>query len=231
MKKKGFTLAEILITLSIIGIASAIAAPYLTKAIPDKYKTRVLKNYQTISQVTDDLLANENLYYRKDPSTATSGDFNSDGTFKITTQYGCIGLNCKEMPYPITGYNTSDFMNICKYPNLMAASLAADTPTLCSTSNSFSKFKTSDGTDMKISAKGTTIAEGYTIEIDVDQTTNGKNCVYNKNAGCKNPDRFRFFVNSDGDIMADSSDPLTAVYLENMTRVDKKADFDAAYNK
>lgn len=233
MKKNGFTLAEILITLSIIGIAAAIAAPSITRAIPDKYKPKVLKTYQTISNITSDLLANDNLYFKKDidpTNPPADSDYNTNGTFKTTSAYGCKGLNCTEKPRSGSGYNTDDYKGICKYPNLVAAALSVGTPTKCTDSSKFSNFKTSDGTTMKIEAAGTTVAGGYLVEIDIDQSTNGKDCVYNKTS-CKNPDKYRFHVDSDGNITADSTDHLTEVYLEHMTRVDKKADFDAAYQK
>ena len=40
MKKNGFTLSELIITLSIIGVASALMMPAITKAMPDKNKTK-----------------------------------------------------------------------------------------------------------------------------------------------------------------------------------------------
>lgn len=232
MQKNGFTLTEMLITISIIGIVAAIAVPSVTRVVPDKYKPKVLKTYQTISKTTSELLADEGLYYRKDPSTATQSDINTDGTLKTSTQYGCIGLNCTETPLSYTGYNDSTkYSGICKYPNLMATMLSSDTPTLCTASTLYSSFKTSDGTLIDIkSITGTSAEDGYNVEIDIDQSSNGKNCVYNKTS-CKNPDQFKFIVDGDGNVKADSTDYLTEVYLEHMTRIDRKADFVEAYNK
>ena len=97
MKKHGFTLAEVLITLSIIAISAAILAPLYLQAKPDRYKFKVISYYNRINDATDRLLSNPAIY--KDPKLESSNvpaDFNSTST----------GLD-----HPGTG--------ACKYPNLM----------------------------------------------------------------------------------------------------------------
>ena len=56
MNKKGFTLAEVLIALAIIGVTAAITAPMLSSLMPDKHKAMVLKYYKTITDINKDLL-------------------------------------------------------------------------------------------------------------------------------------------------------------------------------
>ena len=46
MKNKAFTLAEILVTLGIIGIVVAVTLPLVNKAKPDNTKIMFLKTYQ-----------------------------------------------------------------------------------------------------------------------------------------------------------------------------------------
>ena len=43
MKKFGFTLAELLITLTIVGISVALVAPAVSNIMPDANKAKVLK--------------------------------------------------------------------------------------------------------------------------------------------------------------------------------------------
>jgi len=46
MKKLGFTLSEIIVTLCIIGVVAAITAPLIENLVPDKNKMMVLKYYK-----------------------------------------------------------------------------------------------------------------------------------------------------------------------------------------
>ena len=48
MKKSGFTMAELLITLTIIGVTAALVIPAVMKMSPDKYKVRVLNIYNDL---------------------------------------------------------------------------------------------------------------------------------------------------------------------------------------
>lgn len=60
MKKNGFTLAEILVTLGIIGIVSAITVPSLMSNFQKKtYETGAKKAYNTVSNAISTYMANE----------------------------------------------------------------------------------------------------------------------------------------------------------------------------
>ena len=48
MKKFGFTLAEVIVTLGIIGLLAAITAPLLGSLTPDQNKIKVLKAYKIL---------------------------------------------------------------------------------------------------------------------------------------------------------------------------------------
>ena len=48
MRKKGFTLAEALIALGIVGIVAALALPMFNKTKPDSVKVAYLKTYDSI---------------------------------------------------------------------------------------------------------------------------------------------------------------------------------------
>ena len=112
MKKYGFTLSELLVAMAIIGIAAAIAAPAITKMMPDRNKSKVLKYYTTINNITTDLLSNENIYYRRYDGTPTF-----DGNGNLTGQYGCNGLRCTLQPN--TQFSDGTYQGNCKYPKLM----------------------------------------------------------------------------------------------------------------
>ena len=98
MKKSGFTLAELVITLSIIGIASAIVAPALTNLIPDRNKAIVLKYYSTINNTMNDIFNDERIYH---PSTGytVSG---TETTYFLTKDgsTACEGISCINGNFP-----------------------------------------------------------------------------------------------------------------------------------
>ena len=62
MKKTGFTLAELLITLGIIGVIVAILVPAVNNAMPDENKTMYLKTYDTLSDTIKNLASNSQIY-------------------------------------------------------------------------------------------------------------------------------------------------------------------------
>lgn len=69
MKKFGFTLAEVLISLTIIGVVAAMVAPTISKITPNKDKVMVIKAYKALSD-TCRLLINEPGFYL---NAATAG--------------------------------------------------------------------------------------------------------------------------------------------------------------
>ena len=62
MTKKGFTLQETLITLGVIGIVAALTIPSMVKLKPNETKTKYLKAYNSIANITDDILNDDALY-------------------------------------------------------------------------------------------------------------------------------------------------------------------------
>lgn len=86
MKKSGFTLAELVITLSIVGIAAALVAPALSNLVPDKNKVRVLKYHAMIGNTIDELYNTE---YNENTGRGYRAPYTQqDGTFS------CEGLAC-----------------------------------------------------------------------------------------------------------------------------------------
>ena len=55
-RKRGFTLAELMIVLAILGVIAAILTPLIFNAAPDENKLRFRKAYYTIQRATDAVL-------------------------------------------------------------------------------------------------------------------------------------------------------------------------------
>ena len=80
MKKFGFTIQELLITLGIIGIVAAMTAPVIVKIVPDDTKLKYLKTYNTLTTLTNDILGDNTLYW-------TQG-------YQANGAPNCVGLAC-----------------------------------------------------------------------------------------------------------------------------------------
>lgn len=200
MKRRGFTLTEVLVTIGILGIVTAVMAPVISNLIPDKNKAQVLKLSKVITDINTDLLNNPSIYY-------------SDNTT-------CTALDCTQQPY-IAPYNTdANYKGATKYPFLLASKLhIVDTPT---TSSGTTKFTTVDGVDWEITAYGGT---GYSVMLDMNRT-DAPNCFYLKDS-CEKPDRYYFAVDVNGAVSG--RDQLTQAYLVNPTKLnDKKNDIRSA---
>lgn len=63
MKKFGFTLAELLVSLTVIAIAATMMASLSGNLMPDKNKVKVLKFHSAISNALESMFNDENLYY------------------------------------------------------------------------------------------------------------------------------------------------------------------------
>ena len=149
MRKQGFTLAELIITLGIIGVGAALIAPALGNLMPDKNKLTVLNTAKTINEVTEKLLDNSHIYYKT-------------GT--------CIGLGCQGAPLD---EDYASYSGKSKFANLLVASLNADGDV--TRSDSSISFRAADGAFWTVEP---TDVGGATIVIDVDGAK-GKNCLYN----------------------------------------------------
>lgn len=110
MKKFGFTLAELIVTLSVIAVAAALIAPMIGNIMPDKNKIKVLNCYNAVGTALDSLFSDENEYH---PATDIVYDDNHD---PIGTKLRCEGMSCfgndsteiKEKLWNKIGINTTD---------------------------------------------------------------------------------------------------------------------------
>ena len=206
--KKGFTLAEVLITLGIVGIVSAIMIPAIMNSKPDPMKATYLKVYDSLQSNLKELASDSSLY-QYCGTVGGIGDVDCHG-FPFINQSLPIGRSANEI---------GALTNEVKFCNLLSEKLGG-TNTNCSgtvysyVANGFTdyfnnhiSFTTSNGIQWMVSPAIATSYDGANrtatwqrdIYADINGTT-GENCIYNAN-NCKNPDRFRFIVYADGTLI------------------------------
>lgn len=206
MKKLGYTLAEILIAVAIVGVVAGLLLPLMGKSKPDANKIQFLKVYDSIVEVTNRISNDEELFPIK----------NDDD-------------NINYAKYPLWNETKSKFGDIeyggkNKYCKLLAFGLNGENVTCDAEVVAFGvnkTFTTNNGMDFWVSTeRETEDIDGKTyavyqssVSFDIDGAGNGADCIYDSTT-CKHPDRYTLFVTSDGKIVA--SDEMSQYYL--MTR-------------
>lgn len=60
--KKGFTLSEVMVTMTVLGIIAAVLVPTLTKISPSTSKVMFKKTYSTLEKSVNNLISDESIY-------------------------------------------------------------------------------------------------------------------------------------------------------------------------
>lgn len=91
LRPKAFTLAEVLITLGIIGVVAAMTIPILMNATQElEFKTSYKKAYSVLSQVLERASNDQVLT----PFSGTNGGFGLQSNFQVLEQYFSITKTC-----------------------------------------------------------------------------------------------------------------------------------------
>lgn len=234
MNKQGFTLAEVLVALGIVGVCAALIAPAIVNIMPDKNKVKVIQYHAAITNATVELLNDDAIYYRTivyEPETITEDGETvtiqvpkiteteikdeSDNVLRKVKTYekSCDGgLDCTEAAAGDARYCSKPPFNKSgteKYAACLSNKLGLGSPT-GGTYN--------DGSDWYISTKE---VPPYKITIKVTPEGCGE-----FSASCKKPNIFKFEVDNWGNVVP--VDKLSKVYLKNVTRVNAQKDKEEA---
>ena len=231
--KKGFTLAETLVTLGIVGIIVAITIPGFMKIRPDKMKIQYLKAYDALEQAVKDLANNTRLY----PLAGTiinNGTDNYDfSKYPLANIYNNVEkVESKILNGSTTITKTSELPNELKnakgntkFCKALAWELGENGENCKDdgeTKNSFTdpSFTTKNGMvwvvtqDIDLQDTAVTSQESSfatTVQVDVNGAE-GPNAFYSANTQ-PNPDRFTFLVQADG--IVTPADPMGQTYLDS----------------
>ncbi len=223
MKKRAFTLAEILISLGIIGVIAALSFPAISSMKPNKNKLMYLKTHDSLAQNIKELAANSRLYAACYQSLNVSCEYepllnleasqsekykNYSGDKKFCSLMGLLlgvepeDLKCSDTTYT---FNANDYTEKFTSPS----------------------FESQNGFRWRIVPQVKTVAAlnnstfQYDIYVDIDPSNNNvsgkdKSCIYDKNK-CKAPDIFKFLVAANGHLVP--ADPMGIYYLSTRQSV------------
>ena len=182
-KSDGFTLAEILVTLAVLGILASIMLPIIGKVSPNKHKSLFKKAYYVAERMIYEMVNDEDLY----PSTGNTDGFdNVDAIVYLGQSYGSSSDDAKKK---------SKFCNIFgRKVNTTSDTSYCDNDH-ASFSNNGPSFRTTDGIAWYMPYTDFTANSAQTIRVDVNGDKS-PNCTYS--SSCQDPDRFEIKVEKDG---------------------------------
>lgn len=211
MKKFGFTLAEMIIAIAVVGVLAAASVPLVNSIIPDREKVQVLKAYKQLKSINQEIISNPSIY---DPN-----DQQRQGFLNTDRPLGWTPNNINDL---------ADFINNnSKYSAILADYLKAEDYNYDNANNNGS-FTTPDGMlwiveDEDNGIISITIDTKNIINNENNNADNTPNCSYGEQ-NCNSPDRFIFgVIATNGQV--EGMDPLTRAYLANPYRLsDRKND-------
>lgn len=220
MKKTGFTLAEALVAMAIVGIVAAIVAPMINRFKPDENKILFLKVYDSIVSVANTVAGNTEIF-------PTLGD-NGSGVILDYTEapfYNETVTTFKNRIYGLNGGNKmchvfSDAFNA--YPDARNLTTNCDPSAVLENSSLETlNFTSPEGIDFYMYIETDSYYK-MVLAFDVNGTE-GPNCFYS--ATCREPDKFKVLISSNGHVIP--SDSMAQKYLETRASL-RKIKIDAS---
>jgi len=195
--KRGFTLAEILISVGIIGVVAALMLPMVNKYKPDENKIRFLQTYTTIMEIMPGIVNNKDAY----PLMSVYGI-----TATVYDEYPLMNVN------HVVNIDGTDYSGTKKICRLLAMGLNTTGSINCTDNynanilnETFSpSFKSVNGVEYLVQTYLSGNSYRTEVMIDVNGSGNGANC-YIVNEGCREPDRFLITIGPDGQVNAGDS--------------------------
>lgn len=204
MRKKAFTMAEVMVVMAVLGILAAVMIPTIIKIRPNQNKIMFKKAYYVTERVVNELVNDDALY--ADTDTLRPGFLNEDAPTDFPT-ISSVTKFCKLFANKLNTMGTPD-CSIGKSSPIAAGALNPNS----------GNFTTNDGitwhlpTDAYGGGTTTTFKKDFTriITVDVNGTStyNAKtspNCIYVSATVCPDPDQFQIKVQHDGKIFIDGT--------------------------
>ena len=198
---KGFTLAEILITLVIIGILASIMLPALKKASPNREQIMLKKAYYILGRNVNELINDEEFYPDRDTENLTG--------------FSNVSIADQTADGREARYHGTEYSGNSKFCGLFAAKMNIRGNVNCDIEiglDAGGNFQSADGIIWSMPVGDFNRGADnipQTISVDVNGV-GGQNCF--EGGGCATPDRFRIFVDRFGRITT-PPDGIEQIYL------------------
>lgn len=205
MKKPAFTLTELIIAITIIGVAAALALPSMINIMPDGKKMKVIKYYNIINNTVEEILANPDLYH---PYWGYDANNEPCLKAKVGDENCCVGLECVDLA------NKGEDDDKKTVEKILSDKLALD--------------------EKDLSINESKDAAYYNIHISIKEKDTEKECSSSKInvdecKDFKDVNTFNFVITKEGDVRPDEKDYLLQAYLLNPHNTkDRKKDFEVA---
>ncbi len=171
---KGYTLAETLLTILIIGILAAVTLPTIQKSMGNKLETMRIKTMYIIEQTVTQMLDDDTMYPQSN----------------MEASIGLANTNAVKI-------NGITYQGNTKFCELFASRItkAPSSPTNC-TANA-KTFTSADGVDWYLPVSN--FSTKQMIKFDVNGAEEDPNCTYNAD-NCPKPDIFEYYISPMGKI-------------------------------
>jgi len=235
MKNKAFTLAEVLITLGIVGVVAALTISGIAKLKPDESKVKYMNAYNSLANLAPEIVNDETLFpkfYDDSTGKLTSAGLVSLRIFNALDRTAIDPIYFKDGMFTLKDGKVSDTITnpYLKFDYLLSRRLNASDFKINPKVTNSSIFTTPDGIIWTVQNEPGSIGSALdlegspnyrkmvTIDINGDKAPN---CTYNASS-CKKPDQFIFYVAMFGDVQP--GDKLGQAFLMNssdMHNIDK----------
>lgn len=213
--KSGFTLAEVMVTLGVLGILAAIAIPVVMSMRPSEKRVMFKKAYMTAERAVSELASDETAY----PSTTLcTGSGNYSGQiscgFNNNTKPAAYGIpaNISSAPQKFC-WLFAQKLNTITTVDCVAAKTAAE-----NVANNSPSFTTSDGIqwfyNLGVFTASDTVYSRFVIDVNGEKAPNKMATKDSKQ------DRFPIDIRFDGKVQIPITETKAVEYLSNPTKND-----------
>lgn len=212
MKKFGFTLAELMIALSIIGVTAVLVAPLVVDLMPDANKAKILKYRSQIETAIAEMYENPDIYH---PVSIPANDPNDPTLMNLSIDFDGIDRWTNDpniSPETCEGISCMQFDDGRTFIEELQLRL-----------NINEDNRTPDNSEWTIQE---TDVPSWSIEINLKPQED--TCIYaENNCTLRDANTFRLNIDTHGNVNA--GDPLTEAYFRNPLNLNsRREDFAEA---